>query len=198
MGDAEAGFSARSLLCRVRTALPEGARDPVRIAIAACIGRSAILPEYVDPDDLQPGAPWESMLRAAEQEYDVFIHLGDQGYLDEVYDAGGSYAQYLAAWGVLHGGGYRDVYPRSGLYFTWDDHEVTNNGTVDPWTTDPTELQRIDAHTDTQPGSGRGTPVPLVSRRSPVSRRTAAPLLPPFPCSFSSLRLKTAKMLNTD
>ena len=144
VGDAEAGFSARSLLCRVRTALPEGARDPVRIAIAACIGRSAILPEYVDPDDLQPGAPWESMLRAAEQEYDVFIHLGDQGYLDEVYDAGGSYAQYLAAWGVLHGGGYRDVYPRSGLYFTWDDHEVTNNGTVDPWTTDPTELQRID------------------------------------------------------
>lgn len=142
-GDPDAGFSTRSLLGRVRTALPEGSLEPVRIAIAACIGRSGILPEYVEPDETQPAAPWESMLRAAEQEYDVFIHLGDQGYLDRIYDAGGSYAQYLTAWGVLHGGGYRDVYPRSGLYFTWDDHEVTNNGSVDPWTTDRTELERI-------------------------------------------------------
>lgn len=44
----------------------------------------------------------------------------------------------------LHGGGYRVVYPKTGLYCTWDDHEVTNNGTVDPWTEDPDERARID------------------------------------------------------
>ena len=100
-GDADAGFSARSLLGRARTALPDGVAEPVRIAIAACIGRGLILPEYIDPDDPRPAAPWDTMQRAAEHDYDIFIHLGDQGYFDDVYAAGGSYEQYLAAWGVL-------------------------------------------------------------------------------------------------
>ena len=143
-GDAETGFETRSLLCRVRTALAEGTLEPVRIAIGACIGRG-ILPEYVDPEDIQPVEVWDTMVQAAEQDYDLFIHLGDQGYMDQVWDAGGSYEQYLAAWGAYHGGGYRTVYPRSGLLFTWDDHEVTNNGTVDPWTSDAEELARIEA-----------------------------------------------------
>lgn len=143
IGDAEAGvFTARSLLCRVRTALAEGALEPVRVAIGACIGRG-ILPEYVDPDDPQPFEPWETMELTADYDYDLFIHLGDQGYMDSVYDAGGSLEQYLAAWGAYHAGGYRDVYPQTGLYCTWDDHEVTNNGTVDPWTEDPVALERI-------------------------------------------------------
>lgn len=142
-GQAEPGFTARSLLCRVRTALPEGSLEPVRIAIAACIGRGTAIPEYVDPDDPQPFEPWDTMLEAAEHDYDLFIHLGDQGYFDAVYDAGGSLDQYLDAWGAYHGGGYRVVYPKTGLYCTWDDHEVTNNGTVAPWTEDPSELERI-------------------------------------------------------
>ncbi|PRQ04256.1 Alkaline phosphatase D precursor [Enhygromyxa salina] len=141
-GDAEAGFVARSLLCRVRTALAEGSLEPVRVAIGACIGRG-VIPEYVDPADPQPVEPWDTMLQAAEHDYDLFIHLGDQGYMDKVYDAGGSLEQYLAAWGAYHGGGYRVVYPKTGLYCTWDDHEVTNNGSVDPWTADPIERERI-------------------------------------------------------
>lgn len=32
--------------------------------------------------------------------------LGDQAYMDQVYDAGGTLEQYLAAWGAYHGGGY--------------------------------------------------------------------------------------------
>lgn len=143
VGDPEAGFVARSLLCRVRTALAEGTTEPVRIAIAACIGR-AVIPEYVDPENPEPIEVWDTMARAAEHDYDVFIHLGDQAYMDEVWDAGGSVEQYLAAWGAYHGGGYRAVYPKTGLYCTWDDHEVTNNGTVDPWTDDPEERARIE------------------------------------------------------
>ena len=133
---------ARGLIGRVRTAHEAGVAEPVRVALAACIGRG-ILPEYVDPADPQPVEVWDTMLRASEQEYDLLIHLGDQGYMDQVYDAGGSLDDYLNAWGAYHGGGYRQVYPRSGLYFTWDDHEVTNNGTVNPWTTDPVERERI-------------------------------------------------------
>lgn len=137
------GLSSRSLIGRVRTALPDGSTEPVRIAIAACVG-SGVLPEYVSPHDPQPYDPWPTMQQAAQQDYDVFIHLGDQAYMDQVYDAGGTLEQYLAAWGAYHGGGYRVVYPRTGLYCTWDDHEVTNNGTVDPWTTVPEERRRID------------------------------------------------------
>lgn len=143
-GDAEDGFAARSLLCRVRTALAEGQLEPVSAVIAACVGRG-ILPEYVDPEDLQPVEVWDSMVQAASLDYDAFIHLGDQGYLDNVWDAGGTHQQYLDAWGAYHGGGYRAVYPNSGLYFTWDDHEVTNNGTVELWTDVPEDRERIDA-----------------------------------------------------
>lgn len=142
-GDEAGGFSARSLVGRVRTALPDGSLEPVRIAIAACVGRG-VIPEYVDPNNLYPFEVWDTMAQAAQAEYDVFVHLGDQGYLDRVYDAGGSLEQYLAAWGALHGGGYREVYPKTGLYSTWDDHEVTNNGSVNPWTTDPDERARIE------------------------------------------------------
>ena len=142
-GDAASGFSARSLIGRVRTALAEGSLEPVRIAFGACVGRG-ILPEYVDPDAPTPYEPWDTMLVAAEQEYDLFIHLGDQGYMDTVYDKGGALQRYLDAWGAYHGGGYRVVYPRSGLYMTWDDHEVTNNGTVDPWTTNAEERAKIE------------------------------------------------------
>jgi phosphodiesterase/alkaline phosphatase D-like protein len=143
VGDPESGFRARSLIGRVRTALAEGTAEPVRIAIAACVGRG-ILPEYVDPENPEPVEVWDSMAQAAEQDYDLFIHLGDQAYMDRVYDAGGSLEQYLAAWGAYHGGGYRSVYPHSGLYCTWDDHEVTNNGTVDLWTEDPEDRARIE------------------------------------------------------
>jgi alkaline phosphatase D len=142
VGDANRGFEARSLLGRVRTALADGVAEPVSIAIAACVGHR-ILPEYVDPENPEPYGVWDTMAQAAQRDYDVFIHLGDQGYFDHVWDAGGSIEQYLRAWGAYHGGGYRAVYPRSGLYCTWDDHEVTNNGAVELWTEDPDDKARI-------------------------------------------------------
>lgn len=141
--DAAGALSARSLIGKVRTALPDGSKEPVRVAIAACIGRG-VIPEYVEPDDPAPVALWDSLAQCAGHDYDVFIHLGDQGYFDRVWEAGGSLEQYLAAWGAYHGGGYRDVYPRTGVYCTWDDHEVTNNSSVDPWTSDPEERARIE------------------------------------------------------
>lgn len=133
---------ARSLIGRVKTALAPGVREPVTVALGACVGSGGIFPDHIDPQNPVPQY-WTAITEAAQHDFDLFIHLGDQGYLDNVWDAGGSYELYLNAWGAYHGGGYRELYPRAGLLCTWDDHEVTNNGDVDPWTTDPIERERI-------------------------------------------------------
>jgi len=142
-GDAEGGFTGRSLLGKVRTALAPGSREPVTLGWASCIGAGFALPNYVDPNNVQP-QKWRTIDRMGELDLDVFIHLGDQLYLDKVFDAGGSYAQYLAAWAAGHAGGYRALYPNQGGYFTWDDHEVTNNGSISPFDPSPEERARTD------------------------------------------------------
>jgi hypothetical protein len=142
-GDEASGFTARSLIGWVQTLHAPGTMEPVTIAFGSCVGRGTVLPDYVNPNDIQP-FDWDLTDMAATLSWDLFVHLGDQGYMDQVYGAGGSYQQYLAAWGAYHGGGFRRIYPKAGMVSTWDDHEVTDNGTVDPWTGDPTEQARID------------------------------------------------------
>lgn len=141
--DGAGGFTGRSLLGKVRTALAPDAREPVTLGWAACIGAGFALPVFVDPDNIHP-LKWDAIDRMAELELDVFIHLGDELYLDEVFDAGGSYAMYLAAWAAGHGGGYRTLYPNQGAYFTWDDHEVTDNGSIDPFAPTAEDTEKTD------------------------------------------------------
>jgi len=141
--DGAGGFVARSLLGKVRTAIADDASEPVKLGWASCIGAGFAIPDYVDPANVTP-MKWKSIDRMAEQELDVFIHLGDQLYLDEVFDAGGSYAMYIAAWAAGHGGGYRALYPNQGAYFTWDDHEVTDNGAIDPFAPTPEDVEKTD------------------------------------------------------
>ena len=132
-----ADFESRSLIGRMRTALSASSSDPVTVALAACNGGY-----------YQPGSgdtfDWPSMTTQSQQDYDLMIHLGDQGYMDDVFDDGGTYEMYLEAWGAYHGGGYREVYPLAGLYGTWDDHEVTDNGAVDPWSRSASDIERIE------------------------------------------------------
>lgn len=131
-------FETRSLIGRVRTAISATAQEVVTVAFAACNGG------YYQPG--APGTPftWGTMTAQAEQEYDLMIHLGDQGYMDDVFAAGGSYELYLEAWGGFHEGGYRAVFPKTGLYATWDDHEVTDNGSVNPWSRSASDIERIE------------------------------------------------------
>ncbi len=130
-------FESRSLIGRVRTALSASSSDAVTVAFAACNGGY-----------YQPGSgetfDWPSMTTQAQEDYDLMIHLGDQAYMDDVFSDGGTYEMYLEAWGGYHAGGYREVFPLSGLYSTWDDHEVTNNGSVDPWSRSPADIERIE------------------------------------------------------
>jgi len=138
------GFTARSLIGRFQTLPREGRTPPMTLALGSCTGLGSVLPDYIRPDQTEPTAyPLYEM--AAALDWDLFVHVGDQGYMDRIYEAGGTYEQYLAAWGMLHGGSYRNVYPKAAMVATWDDHEVTDNGTVDPWTTDPEEIARIEA-----------------------------------------------------
>lgn len=142
-GDAADGFTGRSLLGKVRTALAPGSLEPVTIGWASCVGAGFAIPIYVKPDNIQP-QKWATIDRMAQLDLDVFIHLGDQLYLDKVFDAGGTYAQYIAAWAAGHGGGYRALYPNQGGYFTWDDHEVTDNGAISPFSPTAEEIAKTD------------------------------------------------------
>ena len=131
-------FENRSLIGRVRTALPDDSTEPVRLAVLSCIGQGTILPDYYMPasTDRPTTEPfqWELFTHAADKEIDALLHLGDQAYLDFVWlEEGGTREAYLSAWGYYHGGGYRDLYPVAGLYATWDDHESTDNRFFDPW-----------------------------------------------------------------
>lgn len=131
-------FESRGLIGQFRTAPPEDALVPVRIALLCCVGQGTVIPDYFMPEGSERPTTepfqWEVFTHAAGYDLDALVHLGDQAYLDFVWStAGGTLEAYLNAWGYYHGGGYRDIYPLAGLYATWDDHEATDNGQFDPW-----------------------------------------------------------------
>jgi alkaline phosphatase D len=141
-------FEDRSLICTVKTAPSEDSLVPVRIALLSCVGQGTIIPDFYFPESTSAPTEkpftWEVFTHAADQEIDVFVHLGDQGYLDLVWsEEAGATDAYLNAWGFYHGGGYRDVYPLAGVYATWDDHEVTDNRHFDPWAVSDEDLIKV-------------------------------------------------------
>ncbi len=100
----------RSRLGRVRTALPEGALYPVTVGATACTNQSR--------------RPFVSLSDMAQEDIDVFISVGATTYNDSATNLSG----YRAKWAEnLTDPGYRDILPHTGSYWTWDDHEVTNN-----------------------------------------------------------------------
>jgi len=60
----------------------------------------------------------------AKEKLDFLVHLGDMSYNDAAKDLSGYRKKWKA---LLDDSGYRALLPTSGSYFTWDDHEVTNN-----------------------------------------------------------------------
>lgn len=146
-GDAP-NFESRGLIGQFRTAPPEDALVPVRVALLCCVGQGTVIPDFFMPEGTERPTPapfqWEVYTHAAAHDLDALIHLGDQAYLDFVWsNAGGTLEAYLNAWGYYHGGGYRDIYPLAGLYATWDDHESTDNGQYDPWDMTADELEKL-------------------------------------------------------
>jgi alkaline phosphatase D len=126
-GDGDA-WTGRSLLGEFRTALADGAREPLTVAISACNGLG--------------NRPWPALLTAADEYYDVFLHLGDLAYNDgavELDDYRASWRAYLLATQDGEPSGLAQAFARAGLYATLDDHEITNN--FNPETIDPARLQ---------------------------------------------------------
>lgn len=115
---------ARGVLGEFRTALAEGALEPVTVAISACNGGG--------------NAPWPALQRTSDEYYDVFLHLGDMAYNDgsaTLAEFRESWQEYLAVDQGGETGGFALAYARAGLYATLDDHEITNN--FDPETISP-------------------------------------------------------------
>ncbi|MCH9686038.1 MAG: alkaline phosphatase D family protein, partial [Deltaproteobacteria bacterium] len=121
---------------------PQDSLEPLHVAISACNGNSF---------------DWPALLRTADEYYDVFIHLGDMAYNDGAF----SLPEYRASWrNYLAGEGFRQCYARSGMYATWDDHEIDDNSNFDRETMDPMQLQKrqnaMDAYFETLPIEAEG------------------------------------------
>lgn len=119
--DATGELLGRSLIGRVRTAIPDDSLEPVVFALSSCNG---------------PGHhPWPSLQVTAIQDYDAFLHLGDMAY----NDGAKTLTEYRESWRwYLQGDGFKKAFATTGLYATWDDHEVDNG--FNPQTMDPEQL----------------------------------------------------------
>jgi alkaline phosphatase D len=109
------------------------------MAISACNGG------YHNPfrRPLQPFS-YPALEQTARHDYDLFVHLGDQAYMDLVYAAGGQYDQYLQAWPTYLGSvGMKRVYAKAGMYCTMDDHDVADNNLIELLSLSKNRLQPI-------------------------------------------------------
>ncbi len=143
-------FADRGLIGQFRTPPEEDVAVPVTIALMACVGQGTVLPDFVRTPSMEGGGQeepfqWELYTHAHEHDLDFLVHLGDQGYMDNVWKfEEGTTEAYLEAWGAYHAGGYRDLYPLAGLYVTRDDHEVVDNSELDPWDMTAEQAQKLD------------------------------------------------------
>jgi phosphodiesterase/alkaline phosphatase D-like protein len=135
-------FDTRSRIAEFRTAIDDDALEPLTLSVTACNGSSL---------------DWPAMELVADEYYDMFIHLGDMAYNDGAF----TLAEFRQSWRqYLGASGFREAYARSGLYATWDDHEIDDDSRFDPETTDPMQLQKkanaLDAYFEVLPIEGGG------------------------------------------
>ncbi|MDB4929292.1 MAG: Phosphodiesterase/alkaline phosphatase, partial [Myxococcaceae bacterium] len=104
----------RSLVGRARTAIADDSRAPIVFAGTSCTN--------------QNHRPFPALVHAgARDDLDFFIHAGDHVYTDHgaPSETLGDYREkYAANWSSA---GLRALHRSTGMYLTWDDHEVRNN-----------------------------------------------------------------------
>ena len=139
---APGSFAARSILGEFRTAPADDVLEPLAVAITSCCGSSL---------------DWPALTLTADEYYDVFLHLGDMAYNDAAFTV----EEYRASWaGYMMADGYKQAFARSGMYLTWDDHEIDDNSNFDRETMDPMQLQKrqnaMDTYFELVPIDARG------------------------------------------
>ncbi len=103
-------LSKRSPIGKVRTAFPDDWAEPLTVGATSCASY-----RY---------KPFRALETLGHQPMDLWLHLGDVAYNDGAMNL----AEYRAKWrDQLADPGYRALMPAAGAYFTWDDHEFTNN-----------------------------------------------------------------------
>lgn len=138
----EGDFTARSRIGHVRTAIAEDALEPLVIALASCCGASL---------------DWPAIGVTNQEYYDVLLHLGDMVYNDGME----TLSEFRANWrDWMSTPDYRNLFSNSGVYATWDDHEIDDNSNFDRETMDPEELLRrqnaMDSFFELLPIEGEG------------------------------------------
>jgi alkaline phosphatase D len=106
--------TGRSLVGRVQTAIAADSLAPITFAGTSCSN--------------QANRPFPVLQHAGSRtDLDFFIHAGDHTYTD-FGDNATTLAQYRAKhadnWGSA---GLKSLHRSTGMYLTWDDHEVLNN-----------------------------------------------------------------------
>lgn len=106
----EQQLAARSTIGSFRTAFADGDLRPLTIAGLTCSSMR--------------NAPFTSLGITAGLNADVYCHLGDMTY----NDGARTKEDYRRYWReTLTEKGYLEALPKTGMYSTWDDHEITNN-----------------------------------------------------------------------
>ena len=104
----------RSPVARLRTPLGPDTLRRLRIGASSCLGDAH--------------RPWDTLSRAAEEQLDAFLLLGDTIYAE----GDDTVEEYRETWGVaLSTSGLYDLCLSTSLVHTWDDHEVDNNWSWD-------------------------------------------------------------------
>ncbi len=103
-------LSARSVMGRFRTALPEDCAEPVTIS-----GTHGTKTKH---------KPFVALEITAQYDLDAFMQLGDYSY----NDGAKTVEQFREKWAsTLDDPGYWALLPTVGQYIVWDDHEFRNN-----------------------------------------------------------------------
>jgi phosphodiesterase/alkaline phosphatase D-like protein len=108
------GFTLRSPIGTVRTAIPDDLCQPVVFAATTCTNPRNMpykaLEEMAAEDDVGP--------------LDALLHVGDLVYADNSRTPTAYRGHYRAAFADP---GYRALLQQTGMYLAWDDHEFDNN-----------------------------------------------------------------------
>jgi alkaline phosphatase D len=144
VSDGTGGFTGRSAIGRVRTALADDMALRLTFGATTCTGTATGFgsPGPTDPGlrYVLAGTGYPALQTMAAEELDALLHLGDMTYNDPAWDMAATMPLAAladiyrgdAGWGfTLDNAGYRAILTSTGIYNVWDDHEIVDSSPLD-------------------------------------------------------------------